>query len=128
MAIHTSWRHLRGNGRRLLLGAGALGIVAAAFCWARTDPLPRAGAGEPPPRTPDGTPSHPSDYATRGVANIFNGETLTREEFGEYLIARERDRLENFINKRIIEHACRDAGIEVTTGEVDASLQTDIEK
>jgi hypothetical protein len=73
-------------------------------------------------------PQHTADYATRPVANIFNGETLTREEFGEYLIAREQDRLQNFINMRIIEHACREKGIEVTAAEVDTALQEDLGK
>ena len=127
MAMRTKWTSLRGNWRRLVLGVG-LGALAAAFCWGQAEALPRAGAVEPPSKAVEAAPSHSTDYATRPVANIYGDETLTREEFGEYLIAREQERLEHFINRRIIDRACREAGIEVTSGEIDAALQDDLTK
>src|SRR5262245_1866589 len=60
-------------------------------------------------------PEPSPDYSRRVVARIFNSVDISREELGEYLIARfGADRLDNLVNQRIIEHACRQKGIEVT--------------
>jgi RNA polymerase sigma factor (sigma-70 family) len=62
------------------------------------------------------------------VAYIFQDVAITREELGDYLIARMGpDRLEALINRRILEHACRQKGITATEAEVEAALGEDIQ-
>lgn len=57
------------------------------------------------------------------IATIGNGVSVTREEFGEYLIARFGvDKLEMFVNSRIINRVCTAKGITVSPQEIDAAL------
>jgi parvulin-like peptidyl-prolyl isomerase len=63
------------------------------------------------------------------VAVIFGDVPISREDLAEYLLARlSSDRLEAFLNHRIIEHACRQKGIVVTDAEVEAALKDDLAK
>jgi parvulin-like peptidyl-prolyl isomerase len=102
-----------------LLGAGALG-----FWLGHGGPQPSAFAQAP---AADAPPS--SDYAQRVVAYIYGTTPITREDLGEYLIARQGvEKVELLVNKRIIEFACQKRGIEVTEAEVDAAIQQDLEK
>src|SRR5262249_30376282 len=65
-----------------------------------------------------------ADYSERVVGYIYGNVPITREMLGEFLIARVGvQRLDNLINKLIIEYECRRHGIEVTPVEVEASLQ-----
>src|SRR5205814_3991126 len=97
--------------------------------WGHQDSLSRAQA-TPPQKTagettpaPAPTPLVSSDYSRRVVAYIYDTIPITREELGEDLIARKgAERLPNLVNKRIIEHACQEKGIEVTAAEVEADL------
>ncbi len=84
---------------------------------------PQAGApAELAPLGPEPSP----DYTRRVVARIYGNVDITREDFGEYLIARAGpDKLELLINKRIIEQSCREKGIEVGPVEVDAAMDQD---
>jgi parvulin-like peptidyl-prolyl isomerase len=116
--------------RQLALGSGILGVAALAFCWGRS------GAQSPPPSPPAGAhpveelplgPPSSSDYARRVVAYIHNNIPITREDLGEYLIARQgTEKVELLVNRRIIEHACRARGIEVSDAEVEAALADDL--
>src|SRR5262249_15984698 len=45
-----------------------------------------------------------------------------------YLILRQTDRLDNLVNKRIIEHYCQTKGVQVTEAEIEASLRDDLDK
>jgi hypothetical protein len=75
-------------------------------------------------RRPAPPPATASDYSQRVVAYINETTPLTREEFGEYLIARlGPDRLNNFVNRRVIEEAAKAKGVEVTAAEVEADFQ-----
>ncbi len=68
----------------------------------------------------------PSDASQRIVATIYGNQSITREEFGEYLIARHgAEKLELYVNKCIIDRACKEQGIEVTAAEVEASIADD---
>jgi hypothetical protein len=111
---------------------GGVGVAAAIFCGNRGASLSRAVAQSAEPAKQTSTQPAPmpfsGDYATRPVANIFRGISITREEFGEYLIARDASRLENFVNKRIIEEACKREGIDVTAQEIDIALSEDLTK
>lgn len=127
----------RWTNRRLVLGLGLLGLVSGVFVWGRSDvraqgkgkmPAPAAKPGENTvaAATPS-TSALPSDYSKRVVAYIYGSIPITREDLGEYLIARHgADRLNNLINKKIIEHECRQRGIEITAAEVEASLEEDL--
>jgi len=68
-------------------------------------------------------PTVSSAYREGVVAYLYSGTPVSREQFGEYLIARfGGERLEPFINKVIIERACQQRGFTVTPAEVDADL------
>jgi parvulin-like peptidyl-prolyl isomerase len=67
------------------------------------------------------------DYARQAVAYIQDNVAITREDLGEYLIARHgADRLQHLVNKRIIELACQAHGIQVTDKETDDALAEDL--
>jgi hypothetical protein len=68
-----------------------------------------------------------SDYKQRVVAYIHGSIPITREELGEYLIARYGyNKVELLVNRRIIEHACQQRQIEVTDAELEAAIDEDI--
>src|SRR5207245_6251504 len=63
------------------------------------------------------------------VAYIYGSIPITREELGEYLIARQgAERVDLMINGRIIDRACQKKGIVVTDAEVHAALAEDLKK
>lgn len=73
------------------------------------------------------TSSTGSDNAKRIVAQIHESIPLSREEFGEYLINRVgNDRIEAFVNRRILEVECQRRGIYVTDAEVQAQLNDEL--
>ena len=126
--------------RRLALGTACLaGLAALVLAGSRFLPHAQAQAGTPPtaaaapaplpatPSTPVPAPADSDDYAKRPVAFIHDNEVVTREQLGEYLIARfGAERLPLLINKILIEEACRAKGIEVTAAEVEASFAEDL--
>jgi hypothetical protein len=106
---------------------GILGLLGLAYCWGRFGSLPQANAVQPTaPGKGEPTDAAPSDYAQRWVAVIHGNIPVTREEFGEYLIARHADKLELLVNKRIIDHACKAKNIEVTPAEIELALAEDL--
>jgi parvulin-like peptidyl-prolyl isomerase len=117
--------------RRLALATGGVALVAGAFWafrsnvlpWAWAQSAPQAGVPAPAPTAEPST----SDYVHRVVAYLNSNEAVTRQELGEYLIARcGADKLPNLLNRKIIEHACREHNVDVTTAEVEAALAEDI--
>lgn len=80
------------------------------------------------PNTVRAADKPPSDYDKRVVAYLHGGKLpITREDLGEYLIARlGAERIELLVNKTIIDQACREKGIEVTAAEVEAALLDDL--
>jgi hypothetical protein len=72
-------------------------------------------------------PESGTDYSRRVVAYIHKNLPITREDLGEYLIARYGvEKVEALINRRIIDMACRSRGIQITDAEVKASLAEDL--
>lgn len=68
-------------------------------------------------------PAAKSDYASRVVAFLEGGEVVTRQDLGDYLLARMgAARLENLLKRKLIEHAAREARVEVTDAEVEAAF------
>ncbi len=131
----SSRSNQRPRGRRwprLLLAAGCVGGVVGVGCWLRgtvlagprTQPpasIPAQNAPAPPPAPAT------SDYASRVVAYLYDSEPVTRQELGEYLIARHgAAALKLLVNKRVIETEARARGVEVTAGEVEAAFNDDL--
>lgn len=129
--------------KRLGLGVLTLGVALTAMLVLRKVPQPKVAAESPqvkpeakpanaPPSLPkslqnSNLPSTSSDYSSRVVAYVYENMPITREELGEYLIARYgTERLDLLCNKKIIDNECRKAGIEVTAAEVENSLSEDL--
>ena len=133
----TDWQ------KRIGLGVLTLGVALTAMLVLRKVPQPKVAAETPQVKTePKQTtspaslpkslqtsniPSTNSDYSSRVVAYVYDNMPVTREELGEYLIARYgTERLDLLCNKKIIDNECRKAGIEVTAAEVENSLSEDL--
>jgi hypothetical protein len=120
--------------RKSAVVASVLCLSAGAFFWVRCGWDSRANAQVPLRKsqgktesTAAATPS--SEYSQRVVAYINETTSLTREEFGEYLIARfGTDRINTFVNLRIIQEVCKEKGVEVTSAEVESDLKDTITK
>ena len=86
-----------------------------------------AQAPQQPPAAPPAAPAR-TDDAIRPVAYIYGNVPVTRQDLGEFLIARGgADKLELVVNKMIIEHECKKRGITVTEKEMEAALLEDLE-
>jgi parvulin-like peptidyl-prolyl isomerase len=121
-----------------LVGAGLAALVGGGY-WARTTLLPHATAqpagvaqvpaaapAGPAPAAAEGAPE--GDYARRVVAYVHDSEPVTRQDLGEYLIARHGpEKLPTLVNVRIIEDVCRRQGIEVTAAEVESAVAEELQ-
>lgn len=126
---------MRFGGRRSAASVfGLAGAATMGFWLGRGGPESAAVAAPPAPPAAQAPTTQPpaaaqSDYSQRVVAYIHGTVPVTREELGEYLIARfGHDRLEVFVNRRIIEIACQKRGIEVTEAEVNTAIDADCAK
>lgn len=116
-------RPMTGRGRRLLKGLGLTALASGAYIWGRLDVPPAATAQEAPAIV---APAASGEYTQRVVATIYGKIHITREDFGEYLIARTApEKLDFLINKRIIEHECKQYNVEVSNEEVESALAED---
>lgn len=100
-----------------LLGAAAIGFFAGKL----TTPSAAHAAGPT-------NPPQANEAEKRLVAYLHGGKVqITREELGEYLIARfGAEKIDLLVNKVIIETACKERNIEVTDAEIEAALQEDL--
>jgi PPIC-type PPIASE domain len=116
--------------RRLTWGAAcAAGLAVVGYTGSQVLARPEAPAPAPKTTPAEPTPptASPSDYGQRPVAFLHGNEAITREQLGEYLIARfGAEKLPLLINKIIIEEACREKKIEITPAEIEASLAQDL--
>lgn len=104
-----------------LLGMGALGFILGHWSG-----QPNAVSAQQPKEV---VPASASDYSQRVVAYIHGNIPITREELGEFLIARHgNSKVELLVNRKIIEHACAQAKVTVTNQEVEASLEEDLKQ
>jgi hypothetical protein len=108
-----------------LAGIGAVGFALGTWngqpttAVAQTPSGPVIGAGG----------ARPSDYKERIVATIYGNVNVSREELGEYLIARYGyEKVELMVNSRIIQEAAKKRGITVTDAEVEASIDEDLDR
>src|SRR5258708_2084358 len=101
-----------------LLGIGAIGFALGT--WNR-----HGGevAAQPP-----GSPVIPaSDYSQRVIAYIHGNVPITREDLGEFLIARYgQSKVELMVNRKIIDYACQQHKIAVEPAEAEAALNEDM--
>jgi RNA polymerase sigma factor (sigma-70 family) len=133
-------------------GAGTVSYRA----WAEENPSAqrRSDEAQPPPKT---TPAekrvkeikkqinelkqqlqHAEEVAAREravppqktpVAFIFGDVAITRDELADHLLSRmTAKQLDHYINRRILEHACKKAGISVTQAEVEAHFRETLAK
>ncbi len=121
--------------RTLLLGGGALAVLAACACvryfWLDGE----ANAQQRTPRRffqkqePEATATVKSDVpvaARTGIPDVVavvNGEQITRDQLGQDCLRRYgQDVLDSLINKRLITSYCQQQGISVTQQEVHEEI------
>jgi hypothetical protein len=128
MVDHDRKRAIRRWLGRSALAAGGLATALTALSSAR-QPAPSAAPATqtaPAAEAAASTPSD-SDYITRPVAFIGRDTIITREELGEFLIVRRGpEKVDQLVDRHIFDSACAEAGIEVTGGEIEASLAEDL--
>ena len=105
---------------RSTLAAAGLGLtILAGSAHTQTPPAQ--------PTPPPAAASPEPDYATRPVAYIHGSVPVTRQDLGEFLIARGgAEKVELLVNKIIIEHECKKRGVSVTNKELEAALMDDL--
>src|SRR5262245_41274001 len=91
--------------QKLIILAVIVGVGVGAFCWGRKQTATANSKGE----------DENSDYKTRVVARLYNDTVpVTREELGEYLIARfGAERIKFMLNRKIVEMECAKQGITI---------------
>src|SRR5262249_726950 len=117
------FRPLAAGWRRRLWRYGCLAGVAvtgAAVFWLCRGGIPAPRASAQPASIPSAPPAATSpadlssDYASRVVAFVHQNQPITRQDLGEYLLARYGpDKLPLLVNKRILDAACQARGIVV---------------
>jgi hypothetical protein len=119
--------------RKLVVVAMLAGAGIVAFVCSRSGPLPQATAQQPAPQAapqPQAEPPAPQPVigpSQRVVAFIHGTIPVTRDDLADYLIARYgADKVELVVNKKIIELACQQLGVECTELEIDAALAEDL--
>lgn len=131
-----AFKHPKRTWRRWLFAGVGVGAVTAAVLYGRHAVQPRAEAAPPPPlpqaaapapAAQEPPPATPSEYTQRVVAYVYGTTPVTREQLGEYLIARLGEfKINALVNRRILEEACAARGLTVTDAEVDAQLSADL--
>jgi len=113
------------RGRHLLRGLAFAGVAGAGYVFGITSDSASAQPPAPPGMLPAPQPQPEPDR--RVVAYIYGNVPITREELGDFLIARGgHEKLELLINKKIIETEAARRGITVTTVEIKAGLEEDL--
>ncbi len=118
-----------GRKRWRWLAAGTLGVAGVVAGWYgfRSYGLTKAQAQPGGAGAPAGAAAA-ADYDRRVVAYVYETDAITRQELGEYLIARRgAEKLEPVINRRIIDLACKARNIQVTAAQVEAALAESIQ-
>jgi hypothetical protein len=121
--------------RRFVRGLALAGAAVAGYAFGVTEPnaaaqppaplpagmLPAAQPVQPKP----GTPAPEADR--RVVAYIYGNTPITREDLGDFLIARGgHEKLELLVNKKIIEVEAARRNITVTPVEIQAGLEENL--
>jgi len=113
--------------RKSVLAFVMIAATVAAFYWGRLGSSVDAQQVQPRGTAPGQQAKSATDYSQRVVAYMYDNMPVTREELGEYLIARfGQERVEFLINRRIVEMACQAKGVYVTDGEVEAQFKEEL--
>ena len=126
------------GGRRLVRGLAFTGVAAAGYVFGittdRAAAQPAPGTLPPvlqpntavrPTAPPAAQPAPEADK--RVVGYLYGNVPVTREELGDFLIARGgHEKLELLVNKRIIEIEAARRGVTVTVAEMQAGLEEDL--
>jgi hypothetical protein len=103
------------------MGLVLVAACAGAFCWGKRQNVDAQTANSKDPFGLKG-----SSHDGRIVAYIGN-HIVSREELGEYLIARfGAERLEFLVNRKIVEMECQKRGVFVTDAEVEERFRADL--
>lgn len=122
------------NRRTILTSLIPLFVIVGLFT-ARSggQPLPGGGIGEVERtkeevnRLQDELKKAKKRLEELAVATIYNDQVvITRAEFADYLIERNRDRLEQMVDRKIIEMECRKLKITVTDDEVERRFREEL--
>ena len=106
-----------------LLGMGAIGYAFGAWNGHGSEVAaqPPAGGGVIPASATQ------SDYSQRVIAYIHGNIPVTREDLGEYLIDRYgQKKINSLVNRKIIDHACKQLNVTVTPEEVEAAINDEM--
>jgi len=129
-ALRVLWPR-RMSWRKTLLACTMIGLIVGAFASGRF--LAPATAQAPDnikliQANPNQLIMMQGGGDPRGrVATIYGNVPISRQDLGEYLIARlGSERLEFLINRKIIEYMCLDKGITVSDAEIEAQLIDDL--
>src|SRR5258706_9904862 len=115
------------NGRRRWSAAALLGMGAVGFALGTWNGHGGEVAAQPPGGGTVVPAAGSSDYSQRVIAYIHGNIPITREEFGEFLIARNgQNKVELFVNRKIIETECAKLHVIVTPEEVEAAINDDL--
>jgi parvulin-like peptidyl-prolyl isomerase len=131
-AIRLFWSRRRV--RRTALAVAGIAAGAVIVVCLRGSLVHRATAQ---PAIPAAAPSQPvvvntaatatSDYSNRVVAYIGANQPITRQDLGEYLIARfGAAKLPLLLNKRLLDKVCAEHNVRVTAAEIEAALAEDL--
>ncbi len=118
--------------RRVALAAVVVAVAVVTWCCRgsfvhRADAQPAPAQPPAPAPTPAPARAVVSDYADRVVAYIHKYQPITRQDLGEFLVARHgADKLPLLVNKRILDHACRQHNIVVTAAEIESALADEL--
>ncbi len=111
--------------RRILFGLAMVGVAVFAFCMGRNGTSSAQAQSAVVFDSPTSRAS--TDYNQRVVAYIYDNIEITRQELGEFLIARVgAEKLDFLVKNRIVDLACRSKGIQVTDAEIKAQYYRDI--
>lgn len=112
-------------GQRLLMLAVVIGVGVGAFLYGRRQHANAQGRGNGP--VDEITLNSRGSNNGRVVAYMYGNMPVSREELGEYLIARfGAERLEFMINRKIVEIECAKHKITASDAEVEERFQQDL--
>jgi foldase protein PrsA len=110
----------RSRNRWTLVLAGSAAALLASGVFIQVFRAPEGAAAEDETAGKVTLSSHPKSESLGRV----NGESISYDAVARECMARYgHEVLDNFINRMIIHQACREKGIEVTVGEVDAEVR-----
>ncbi len=107
--------------KRLVVIALLCAVGAGSFWWGRKQANSVANGKT------DGTDDKTAKSQGGRVVAYVNGQPVSREEFGEYLIARfGTERLEFMVNRKVVEAECQKYNIYATEAEIAHRLDVDL--